>query len=154
MGEVQEANMAIVRNVHEQVNDGNLAVFDEVLAPDYARHCQAMPPQAREIRGAEPLKAFVRENLAAFPDWHDNIDFMFAADDKVAYITTSTGTQTGQFGPFPPTGKRVKLVSIIIQRLENGKVAETWISWDNVSWMTELGHMPAPAAGDDPAGDT
>lgn len=144
MGEVQEANLVIVRNVYEQVNARNLAVFDEVLAEGYVRHCQAMPPEAQEIRGAEPLKAFVREHLAAFPDWHENIDFMFAAEDKVAYVTTSTGTQTGQMGPFPPTGKRAKLISIIIQRLENGKIAETWISWDNVSFMTQLGHSPAP----------
>jgi len=146
MGEVQERNMAIVRHVHEQVNRGIQAVFDEVLAADYARHCQAMPPEAQELRGAEPLKAFVREHLVAFPDWQDNIDFMFATDDKVAYVTTSTGMQTGQMGPFPPTGKRVKLVSIIIQRLENEKIAETWISWDNVSFMTQLGHYP-PAHG-------
>ncbi len=105
MGEIQEKNMAIVRNVHEQVNRGNLSVFDEALAPDYTRHCQAMPPEAQEIRGAEPLKGFVRESLAAFPDWHDNIDSMFATDDKVVYVTTSTATQTGQMGPFPPTGK-------------------------------------------------
>jgi predicted ester cyclase len=71
---------------------------------------------------------------------------MFATDDKVAYVTTSTGTQTGQMGHFSPTGKRVKLVSSSIQRLENEKIAETWISWDNVSFMTQLGHFP-PAHG-------
>ncbi len=142
MGDIQEINMAIVRNVHDQVNRGNLAVFDESLAPDYTRHCQAMPPEAQEILGPEPLKGFVRECLTAFPDWQDNIEFMFATDDKVAYLTTSTATQTGQMGPFPPTGKRMKLVSIIIQRLENQKIAETWISWDNVSFLTQLGHFP------------
>jgi predicted ester cyclase len=105
-----------------------------------------MPPEAQEIRGAKPLKKFVREFVAAFPDWQDHIDLMFAADDKVAYITTSTATQTGQMGPFPPTGKRVKLVSIIIHRLENEKIAETWISWDNVSFMTQLGHFPTADA--------
>ena len=125
MGEVQVANMAIVRSVHERVNRGDITVFDELLSADYSRHCQAMPPEAQ-----------------AFPDWNDNIDFMFAVDDKVAYVTTSTGTQTGQMGPFPPTGKRVNLVSIIIQRLENKKIAETWISWDNVSFLTQLGHFP------------
>lgn len=148
MGKVQEENMAIVRSVHERVNRGDITVFDEVLAADYARHCQAMPPEAQEIRGSGPLIAFVREHLEAFPDWNDNIDFMFAADDKVAYITTSTGTQTGQMGPFPPTGKRVKLVSMIIQRLENQKIAETWISWDNVSFLQQLGHFPASLSGE------
>jgi len=148
MGQEQEANMAIVRGVHERLNRGDITVFGEVLAEDYARHCQAMPPEAQEIRGAEPLVAFVREHLAGYPDWTDNIDFMFAAGDKVAYVTTSTGTQTGPMGPFPPTGKEVKLVSMIIQRLENGKIAETWISWDNVSFLTQLGHFPVSSGGE------
>jgi steroid delta-isomerase-like uncharacterized protein len=148
MGEMQEANMAVVREVHERVNRGDITVFKEVLAANYSRHCQAMPPEAQEIRGAEPLVAFVREHLSAFPDWNDNIDFMFATDDKVAYVTTSTGTQTGPMGPYPPTGRTVELVSIIIQRLENGKIAETWISWDNVSFLTQLGHLPASSIGE------
>jgi len=148
MGEEQEANMAIVRSVHERVNRGDITVFGEVLAEDYARHCQAMPPEAQEIRGAEPLVAFVREHLAAFPDWHDNIDLMFAAGDKVSYVTTSTGTQTGRMGPFPPTGRQVKLVSLIIQRLENRRIVETWISWDNVSFLTQLGHIAASSSGE------
>jgi predicted ester cyclase len=146
MGAEQEANMALLRHVHERVNEGNVDVFNEALAAGYARHCQAMPPGAQEIHGPEPLKAFVREHLQAFPDWHDTIDFMFATDDWVAYQTTGTGTQTGPFGPFPATGKAVKLVSLIIQRMEDGKVAETWISWDNLAFLTQLGHVVAPSA--------
>lgn len=142
MGKVQELNMAVLRRVHEEINRGNQKIFQEVLAPTYSRHCQAMPPGAQEMTSAEPLIGFVREHLAAFPDWHDVIDLMFAADDKVAYIVTSTGTQTGDMGPFPATGKKVKLVNMVIQRLENGKIAETWISWDNVSFLTQLGHFP------------
>jgi steroid delta-isomerase-like uncharacterized protein len=145
-GDIEARNMAIVRNVHEQVNKGNLEIFDEVLAPDYARHCQAMPPEAQEIRGAEPLKKFVKECVSAFPDWHDTVDLMFAAEDKVAYITTSRATQEGPLGDLPATGKRIELVSLIIQRLENGKIAETWISWDNVAFLTQLGHFPPTAA--------
>jgi steroid delta-isomerase-like uncharacterized protein len=142
MGELQTRNMDIVRNVHEQVNRGNLEVFDEVLSPDYVRHCQAMPPEAQEIHGAEPLKAFVIEHLQAFPDWFEHIDLMFADGDMVSYVTTGTGTQMGPMGPLPATGKKVELSSIIIQRFEDGKIAETWISWDNVSFLTQLGHFP------------
>jgi len=142
-----EENKAVVRHVHEQVNKGNIAVFDEVVAPSYARHCQAMPPPLQEIRGVEPLKKFVKENLASFPDWQDKIEFILAEGDKVAYITTSTGTQTGQMGPFPPSGKQVKVVSLIIHRLENGKIAETWISWDNVDFLRQLGHLPPSIEG-------
>jgi predicted ester cyclase len=48
-------------------------------------------------------------------------------------------------GGFPATGKEFTLDNIIIQRLENGKVAETWVSWDNVAFLSQLGLMPPPA---------
>jgi len=142
----QEKNKAIVRYVHDQVNKGNLDVFEEVLSADYSSHCQAMPPGAQEIRGAGPLVAFVKEHIRAFPDWHDDIDFLLAEGDLVSYATMSSGTQTGAMGPFPASGKSVRLVSLIIQRFESGKIAETWISWDNVSFLTQLGHMASPPA--------
>jgi predicted ester cyclase len=33
-------------------------------------------------------------------------------------------------------------VVIGMHRFENGKIAETWTSWDNVAAMTQLGLMP------------
>lgn len=142
MSTTEARNMATVRRVHDEVNRGNVGVFDEVLSADYARHCQAMPPEAQEIRGAEPLKAFVSEHLVAIPDWYDKVDLMFAAGDMVAYVTTGTGTHTGPLGPLPATGKEVRLVSVIIHRFEGAKIAETWISWDNVAFLSQLGLMP------------
>jgi predicted ester cyclase len=141
METLQDKHKATVRYVHEQVNEGNLAVFEEVLGPDYVRHCQAMPPEAQEIRGFKLLVAFVEEHLAAFPDWNDEIEFILAEEDKIAYVTRSTGTQTGQMGPWSATGKTACLTSIIIHRFENEKIAETWISWDNLSFLTQLGHF-------------
>ena len=142
MGTIQDRNMATVRRVHDEVNRGNVRVFDDVLAQDYARHCQAMPAEAQEMRGAEQLKAFVAEHLSAIPDWHDEVDLMFGAGDMVAYVTTGTGMQTGPMGPLPATGNKVSVVSVIIHRFEGEKIAETWISWDNVAFLSQLGFMP------------
>jgi predicted ester cyclase len=47
-------------------------------------------------------------------------------------------------GDLPATGRKFTLVNIIIQRLENGKVVETWVSWDNVAFLSQLGLMPTP----------
>lgn len=138
-----ERNKSIVRHVHNEVNRGNIDVFDDLLAPDYARHCQSMPPESQEMRGSALLKAFVKEHLAAFPDWKDTIEFILAEGDRVAYVTTSTGTQTGRMGPLHGTDKGVRIVSLIIHRFEGRKIAETWISWDNVSLLTQLGHLPS-----------
>ena len=62
----------------------------------------------------------------------------------VAYVTTTTGIHTGPMGDLPASGKEFMLKNIVIQRIENGKVAETWISWDNVAMPTQLGFFPPP----------
>jgi predicted ester cyclase len=45
-------------------------------------------------------------------------------------------------GDLPASGKEFMLKNIVIQRIEDGKVAETWISWDNVAMLRQLGYFP------------
>jgi predicted ester cyclase len=45
------------------------------------------------------------------------------------------------------TGRKFTVVNIVIQHLEDGKVAETWVSWDNVAMLSQLGLFPPPAPG-------
>lgn len=142
-----EENKEIVRRVVvEGVNTGNLEIFREMLAPDYARHSQATTGM-EEIRGIEAMMNFLQAHFTAFPDWHEEINLMIAEDDKVAYITTGTGTHTGPMGGTPPTGKSMEVVNYIVQRIENGKIAETWIGWDNLTVLLQLG-LPPPSAGE------
>ena len=134
-----EKNMQLVRHVHEEVAKGNLDVFDEALNDNYVRHCQAMPAEFQEIHGTAPFKAFVKDFVASVSDYTESIDLMFAKDNYVAYVTTMHCTQTGPMGPFPATNKPFSLVNIIIHRFENGKISETWISWDNMAMLQQLG---------------
>lgn len=144
--ETEESNKELVRYITEEgVNKHNPDKWDEVLTEDYVRHCEAMPPELQEIRGIETMKGFLKEHFAAFPDWRESIDLMIAEGDKVAYITTGTGTQTGQMGPFPPSNKQCNVKTFIVHRFEDGKIAESWVSWDNVAFLTQLGHFPPPS---------
>jgi len=147
--EMEEQNKALVQRIHAEVSKGNLEIFDEVLLPDYVRHCQAMPPELQEIHGKEVFKAFVADFANSVSNCRDEIDLILADSNMVAYVTTTTGTQTGPMGDLPPSGKEFVLRNIVIQRIENGKIAETWISWDNVAMLTQLGFLPAPS-GDHP----
>ena len=62
--------------------------------------------------------------------------------DFVAWRSTGTGTQQGPMGPFPATGRRMSITIIGMHRFENGKIAETWTSWDNVAALGQLGLLP------------
>lgn len=145
-----EENKQIVRRaVAEGVNAQDLQAFRDMLAPDYSRHSQATA-EMPEIRGADQMLTMVQGYFAAFPDWREEIDLMIAEGDKVAYITTGTGTHLGPLGDIPPTGKTVEVTNYIVQRFENGKIAETWAGWDNLAVLTQLGLLPPAEQGSNP----
>ena len=56
---------------------------------------------------------------------------------------TYEGTQAEQMGPFPPSGRKVRVDVGAVLRVENGKLAELWITWDNMTVLSQLGHLPA-----------
>jgi predicted ester cyclase len=139
-----EKNKEIVRYIMEEgVNNKNFEAFDKILGENYVRHCQAMPPGFQEIKSIDTMRDFLTQHFTAFPDWHEEILFMVAEGDKVAYISRGTGTQTGPMGPIPATGKFVSVDNYIIQRIENGKIVESWVSWDNIYYLNQLGLIPS-----------
>jgi steroid delta-isomerase-like uncharacterized protein len=133
-----EENKAIVRRVIEEVDKGNWAIFDELLARDYVYH---MP------RGPKPLTREEYEELmrairAAFPDQRVTIEDMIAEGDKVVTRYTSSGTHKGDFMGIPATGNKVVATGIVISRIADGKIAEDWEEFDGVGFMQQLGIIP------------
>ena len=146
IAQMEQQYKAMVQRIHAEVSKGNMGIFDEVLSPDYVRHCQAMPPESQELHGTDQFKAFIVDFLTAVPDCNDSVLFVIAENDMVAYVTKMTGTQTGPMGELPASGKEFTLTNIVIHRIEDGKIAETWVSWDNVAMLTQLGFFPPPPA--------
>ena len=144
LADIEAQHKALILRIHKEISAGNVGIFDEVLSPDYIRHCQAMPLGAQELHGTTEFKAFVSDFMRAAPDANDEVQFVIADSNMVAYVTTTTGTQTGPMGDLPASGKEFTLTNIVIHRFENGKIAETWVSWDNVAMLTQLGYFPPP----------
>jgi predicted ester cyclase len=140
---VEVENMAVVRSAHAALVRGDLDGFKATIGPNYVRHCQAMPPELQELHGTDEFFTFLEEFLVAVPEYEDTLTQMIAEGDKVAYVSTMKGVQTGPLGDLPATGKDFTLVNIIIQRLEDGKIVETWVSWDNVAFLSQLGLLPS-----------
>jgi steroid delta-isomerase-like uncharacterized protein len=139
-----QRNKEIVRRMVEAVNARNFAALDEVVAPDVERHSAATP--GVEVHTLEQLVAFLRKDLEGVPDAQQEIQSMVAEGDLVAVRALYRGTQTGPMGPFPPTGKRLEIPFLAFLRIANGKIAEMWVEWDNLSPLVGLGHLPPPGA--------
>jgi predicted ester cyclase len=138
-----QANKATVAHMLERLNAGDVDGFVDALAPGYVRHCQAMRPGMEEIRGPEAMRQWLLSNQVTFPDYHELAEQLVGEGDFVAWRSVGSGTQSGPLGPFPATGRRMSIVIIGMHRFEQGKLAETWTSWDNLSAMRQLGLLPA-----------
>ncbi len=142
-----EDNKRLVRYVVEAgVNKADLDVFREVLSPEYARHSQATTDMP-EIRGIDEMFRFLGEQFAIFPDWHEEIELMVAEGPYVACVTRGTGTQRGAMGEVPPTGRTIDIMNFVFHRVADGRIAETWIGWDNLAAMAQLGLLPPSESG-------
>ena len=86
-------------------------------------------------RSSSSCASFVK----AFPDFHDTIDDQVAEEDKVVTRFTSTGTHRGALMGLQPTNKRASWMGIVIDRIEEGKIVEEWVSWDLFGMMQQLG---------------
>jgi steroid delta-isomerase-like uncharacterized protein len=134
-----EDNKALARRLFEEVwNEGNLALIDELFAPNFLFH----DPDDPQVRTLEDYKRLITEFRSAFPDGHHTIDEMIAAGDQVVVRWTYSGTQQGAFQGIPPTGKQVEFTGISIIRFEEDKFGSTWLQSDTLTFLQQLGVIP------------
>jgi predicted SnoaL-like aldol condensation-catalyzing enzyme len=114
-----EANKALARRFHDEIfEQGNLAVADEILTPDFVWH---RPLNATLLTGPEAVKREAADTRGFFPDLVLSDDQEIAEGDRVVIQWTLRGTaQTGS-GPVP-----LSFTGIDIFRIEDGKLAELW----------------------------
>ena len=62
----------------------------------------------------------------------------------VAFHYTIQGTHTGNLGPLEPTNQQVKLDACYVCRIEDGKIAESWYQFDQLSLNVQLGVLELP----------
>src|SRR5258707_3359092 len=100
-----EKTKALVRRLLDEMNNrGNIAIIDELVAPDFFEH-EAPPPGIPRDR--EGVKTDFTMYHSAFSAIQATIDDMIAVDTKVVSFMTVRATHTGEFAGIPPTGKQV-----------------------------------------------
>ena len=135
----EKQNLEIIkREVEEVWNNQNYAVVDEILTENYVRHL----PGGQDVQGREAYVEYVKGVMVPSPDARFSMDLVITKGDYVIvrYVGSGTNTAKGPLGP--PTGKKWNSTSIVIHRLENGKMAEGWGEWDNEGYLRQLGQLP------------
>jgi steroid delta-isomerase-like uncharacterized protein len=140
MRTMTEQNKAVIRRFWEAMNSRQLDALDELIASDVVRHCPATP--GVEVRSLVQLKDFLRQDTSVFPDSVQTITHLVAEGNLIAVWATYEGTQRGPMGPFPASGIRVQFDFGAVFRIEDEKIAEWWVTWDNMGILRALGHLP------------
>lgn len=113
--------------------DGDLAAFEQLIAPDYVR---------RSKSGSEDypsLRKTIEAMHTAFPDSTTEIVDIVEDGTKVAVQWQTTGTHQGEFMDVPATGRSVTVTGASFLRFDGDKLAEEWVIWDPRELLSALG---------------
>ena len=114
------------------------STIDELMADNYVSH--GLPgPDGREVQGRDAFKPFFRHYCQAFPDLRIDVEDVLVDGDRVAVRCSVTGTHTGPGVAAGPTNKPATFTGMSIVRIENGKIAEAWNTFDFLSMYKQLG---------------
>jgi predicted ester cyclase len=135
-----EANKALIRSyIEEMWNKHQPSAADRIVATNFIEHNPRLPHQ-----GLAGVKQFVTTVLAAFSDYHGELQEILAEGDKVVTRTQWTGTQDGPYDGRPATGNKLIFSTADYFRIENGKIAERWDVVDTLARAVALGLVPPP----------
>jgi steroid delta-isomerase-like uncharacterized protein len=138
-----DSNKALARRVLEEAfNAGIIDVIDEIVTTDFVNHDAALP---EPMIGPEAAKATISGYRTAFPDLRITIEEQIADDQGVATRWSAKGTHQGDLMGMGPTGKQATVTGITIDRIVDGRIAESWTNWDTLGMLQQLGVVPVLA---------
>lgn len=129
-----ERNKATVRRFLEGTHGGRPEVVDETVAPHIRTH--GFPGGDPDSR--DSYKRFFEGLEAAFPNMDFRIDAMAAEGAMVAVRWTVSAVHRGPFLGRAPTGCPVTFDGMVLYRMEDGLIAETWLYPDNQALARQL----------------
>ncbi len=142
MSDTREANKALVRRLYEEAfNKGNLAVVDQLVAPDVVTHNPIIldaPPT-----GPEAIRGGIEMIRKAFPDFHIEVLDLIAEGDRVAASLRMSGTNTGDYRRGGATNRSASMRAFFVWRIADGRLAESSGVADRFEFLQHLGVVPS-----------
>jgi steroid delta-isomerase-like uncharacterized protein len=133
-----DANISVVRRFYEELwNEWRLDVAGEIVAADV----RFRGSLGSVLVGREELLRYVERVRAAFPDWHNRIDEILTAEDRVVTRMTWSGTHRGALGEIEPSGAHVEYCGAAFFRLSGGVIQEAWVVGDTQELWQALGKL-------------
>ena len=135
-------NLSLCRRFARRlINERNPAAARELISEDSIHHEVAGVPLGCQ-RGPRAMERFLKPYLRAFPDLRIVFEDAIADRDRVVTRWRLEGTHEGPLMGIPASGKRVSIEGIRIDRIENDKIAESWMQMDSLGLLEQIGALP------------
>src|SRR5947208_12004496 len=127
----------IRRVTTELWNEGKVELIDEMCAANCSFHDPNFP-----VRGLEGMKEQVRAIRHAQPDLHVDVHDILCDGDMTCARWTMGGTATNEFRGLPATGKSYVMSGVTMDKWQDDKIVEEWVSYDLLGALQQLGIIP------------
>ena len=139
----EKANLVAAQAMTDAFNKHDAKAFADSLTDDAVWSEQ---PEAKDWDKKETV-AQATAAWKAFSDLKINPSSSWAAGDYVVVVATMEGTNDAPMpamGIKAKTGKKIDVPFVSIQKLDKGKVKQTWIFDQGLAFATQLGLLPPP----------
>jgi len=132
-------NKAMARRANALWATGEAENFDDIFTDGYQNHQEPYVAGGTSAVSLSEYKKLLAGYHAAFSNSRNEILSQVAEGDLVATRWRFTAVQTGEYQGLAATNKEASWTGVQIDRLENGKIAESWVDWDKYGLFAQLG---------------
>jgi steroid delta-isomerase-like uncharacterized protein len=138
----REAAEEISEAFVEAYNTGDTSLVEPVVTDDFVCHNLS---EDLDLHGASEYAGRIKEVRGAFDDFEMEEELLIVEGDRGATRIRWGGRHTDSFQGIPGTGEEVDTTSVVLTRMEDGKLAEMWVYNDTMGFLRQLGIDPTAA---------
>jgi predicted ester cyclase len=126
--------------LHDVLDGRQIALLESLFLPD----CVIHRPEGT-LNGLAGIRGVVERNIAAYSKFETQVHDIVESGDRVVVRLSHRAMGSGEFrsriGVYDVKGKPVAWDAIAIFRMQNGKIAEQWVSRDELGILLSFGGL-------------
>lgn len=139
-----EANKALALEAQKLWDTGLKVSADDILAKTYVNHQDTDRVSGLQTMDRDAYLAVIEDFERTFSPSQVTIHFQVAEGDKVSTMWSNTITFSSEFMGVEPTNQQYTYHGIQIDRIEDGRIVESWVNWDKFDLFNDLGLVTLP----------
>ena len=135
-----EQNKAVVRRFYKAFEANDLETLKEVLASDLVAYNPNAQNHEEHLQGIRMWNGIFSENR------FEIVDQIAEGDQVATHIIMRSTHSLAPYQGVPPSGKRIEVPAVTLERIKDGKIVERRVYSDRLGMLRQLGLVPPPQA--------